>query len=124
MSSCRKRSVQEPHLPFCSLSSLALRGDTSGLLPRRVAQYAQSPSKGDLLPWTLICLTIFVAPCRRSTFPAGVAKTHFWFFIILKYLRILFRMLRTRLCFLAHSLSCQYITLSAFLNVSLAAQLR
>src|SRR5215468_376093 len=106
MSSCRKWSVQYPHLPFCSLSSLALRGDNSGLCPRRVAQYAQSPSNGDLPPWTLMCRTIFVASCRSSSFPSLVAKTHFLFFASLKYFRIFLVMLRTRLCFLVHSLSC------------------
>ena len=66
----------------------------------------------------------FCRTVSENLFPSWVAKTHFWFFITLKYLRILLRMLRTRLCFLAHSLSCQYTTLSAFLNVSLAAQFR
>src|SRR5215813_3064308 len=104
MSSYRKRSLQQPHLPFCTLSSLALRGDSSGLCPRRVAQYAQSPSKGDLLPRTLMCRTIFVASCRSSSFPSLVAKTHFRLFVSLKYLRIFLFVLRIRLCFSVHFL--------------------
>src|SRR2546425_1848735 len=106
------------------MSILALRGDSSGLWPRLVAQSAQSPSKGDLLPWTLMCRTIFVASCRSSSFPFGVVKTQFLFFTALKYWRIFLLMLPFGLLFLVHSLSCQYITLSAFLNVSAATQVR
>src|SRR5215475_10031612 len=124
MSSYRKRSLQQPHLPFCSLSSLALRGDSNGLCPRRVAQYAQSPSKGDLPSLTLTCRTIFVASCRSSVFPSLVAKTHTRLSVSLKYFRIFLFMLRIRLCFLVHSLICQYTALSAFLNFSLAVQVR
>src|SRR5215475_11455845 len=124
MSSCRKWSLQKPHFPFCTLSSLALLGDSNGLCPRRVAQYAQSPSNGDLLSRTLMCRTIFVASCRSSSFPSLVAKTHVRLFVSLKYFRIFLLVLRVRLCFSVHSLSCQYTTLSAFLNVTPATQVR
>jgi hypothetical protein len=71
-----------------------------------------------------MCRTIFVASCRSSSFPSWVVKTQFLFFTALKYLRIFLLMLLCRLRFLVHSLSYQYTTLSAFLNVSAATQVR
>jgi hypothetical protein len=79
-------------------------GVRRGLRPRLVPQYTQSPSKGDRLPRTLMCRTIFVASCRSNVFPALVVKTHFLLPTTLEYFRIFFLRLLPRLLLFTHAL--------------------
>src|SRR5437762_9272803 len=101
----------------CAMSLLRPCSPPLQRLHQTKLQHDQCPTLPERLP-------IFVASCRSSSFPFGVVKTQFLFFTALKYWRIFLLMLPFGLLFLVHSLSCQYITLSACLNVSAATQVR